>query len=314
MAKDKDRIQLPNAASGSTAMLKPVTSGFDQKRFRQQQTRVTPTDVAAIAFAIIWFIITFFPIWWVFNIVFSQSAGAGVTNPYLYPNSIAAGLTKIGRVFTETDFLHAYLVSTGYAVLLVSGTLVVVSMAAYEFAFFKFRGRNILFVIALASMMIPFAVIAIPLTRIVVALKMSNSLQGLAVPSMASAFGLFVMRQFMETLPREIMDAAKVDGASHFGVYWRIVLPLSKNALVTLSVLTFMAAWGNYLWPLLINTNPNWFTVSVTVAGFFHIQAWVTVDIVMAVSLLAAIPPLLVYLVFQQYIVQSIALTGLKGS
>jgi multiple sugar transport system permease protein len=191
--------------------------------------------------------------------------------------------------------------------------LLIVSMAAYEFTFYEFPGKRTLFLLALSGLMMPFAVTLIPLYRIVIVLGWGNSLQGLAVPGMASAFSLFVLRQFMESIPVDLLDAARIDGASHFAVYWRIVLPLSRNGLLTVSILSFIAAWGNYIWPLVITTRPEWYTISVAMAQFFGFQTYTTIEIVMASALLSAFPPLVIYVLLQRYIIEGIAVLGLKG-
>ncbi len=267
----------------------------------------------AWSFAVIWLVITTLPIWWIFNIVFSKGGSAAALSPHLYPTSLPSGFLHLQQALSQASFLQAYLVSSGYASLQVSGMLLVVSMAAYEFTFYDFPGKNTLFLIALSGLMMPFAVTLIPLYRVVTGLGWANSLQGLAVPGMASAFSLFVLRQFMESIPIELLDAARIDGASHFAVYWRIVLPLSRNALLTISILSFIAAWGNYIWPLVITTKPEWYTISVTMAQFFGFQTYTTIEIVMASALLAAFPPLVVYVLLQRYIIEGIAVAGLKG-
>jgi multiple sugar transport system permease protein len=264
-------------------------------------------------FAVIWFVVTVFPIWWMFNIVFTHGGVPIALNPRLYPTSISAGFDNIGLVLRETPLLHSYLISFAYAFVHIIGMLIVVPMAAYEFALFKFPGRNALFILALSALMVPGAVTLIPLYRIVAALGWLNSLQGLAVPAMASPFALFVFKQFMESLPRELLEAAEIDGASHFTAYWIVALPLSKNAAVTLSVLTFMGSWGNFIWPLVVSNKPEWYTVSITVAGFFTAQSHTTIEVVMTAAFLAAVPPIIFYIFFQRYIVEGIAMTGLKG-
>ncbi|RPJ46181.1 MAG: carbohydrate ABC transporter permease, partial [Chloroflexi bacterium] len=178
---------------------------------------------------------------------------------------------------------------------------------------FQFPGKNILFFVALSALMVPAVVTLIPTYRIVASLKWLNSIQGLAVPGIASAFGLFLLRQFMETLPRELFDAAEIDGANHFQVYWFVALPLSSNGLITLSVLGFMFAWGSFIWPLVINSKAQWYTVSLAVSKYLSVQSWSPPEITMTASLLAAIPPVIFYIVLQRYIVQGIAQTGLKG-
>jgi multiple sugar transport system permease protein len=275
--------------------------------------RPTATGLLGWSFALVWLVVTTLPVWWIFNIVFSKGGSEVALSPHLYPTSISSGFLHLQQALSQASFLQAYLVSTAYAFVQVSGMLLVVSMAAYEFTFYDFPGKTTLFLIALSGLMMPFAVTLIPLYRIVTALGWANSLQGLAVPGMASAFGLFVLRQFMESIPRELLDAARIDGASHFGVYWRIVLPLSRNALITISILSFIAAWGNYIWPLVITTKPEWYTISVTMAQFFGFQSYTTIEIVMASALLAAFPPIIIYVFLQRYIIEGIAVAGLKG-
>ncbi|HYY27266.1 MAG TPA: carbohydrate ABC transporter permease [Chthoniobacterales bacterium] len=275
--------------------------------------RPSATGLLAWSFALVWLIVTTLPVLWIFNIVFSKGGSEVALSPHLYPTSISSGFVHLQQALSQASFLQAYLVSTAYALVQVSGMLLIVSMAAYEFTFYDFPGKTTLFLIALSGLMMPFAVTLIPLYRIVTALGWANSLQGLAVPGMASAFGLFVLRQFMESIPRELLDAARIDGASHFGVYWRIVLPLSRNALLTISILSFIAAWGNYIWPLVITTKPEWYTISVTMAQFFGFQSYTTIEIVMASALLAAFPPIILYVFLQRYIIEGIAVAGLKG-
>jgi multiple sugar transport system permease protein len=263
--------------------------------------------------ALFWFLVTVFPVWWMFNIVFTDPGSPIAINPRLYPSSLSAGIANITTVVSESQFLNSYLVSLSFAVLQVAGMLLVCSMAAFEFGLYKFPGKDALFLIAISALMVPFVVTLIPTYRIVALLKWTNSIQGLAVPGMASAFGLFLLRQFMESLPRDLMDAAEIDGAGHFGTYWNVALPLSYNGLITLGVLAFMAAWGSYIWPLVVNSKAQWYTVSLAVSKYLSTQSWSPPEITMTASFLAALPPVIFYVVLQRFIVQGIALTGMKG-
>lgn len=265
------------------------------------------------AVALVWMVIALYPIIWMFNAVFTQGGTAISINPRLLPSSLPAGIDNIQAALNENDIVRSYVVTTLFALTQIAGMLLVCSMAAFEFALYEFPLKRPLFFLALSALMVPLAVTLIPTYLIVVDLGWLNTLQGLAVPGMASAFGLFLLTQFMENMPRELLDAARIDGASHFGVYWRIAVPLSKNALITLAVLAFMMTWGNFIWPFVVSTRPEWYTVSVLVAGYNRHDSWVTIDTVMTVSLLAAIPPLVFYVVFQRFIVQGIAFTGMKG-
>lgn len=292
-------------------MTAPAKQVVKTKRLFRHPVRVG--TVLKWILALIWFVITVFPIWWMFNIVFTRGGVAISINPRLYPSSLTAGFNNIREVLSETIFARAYLVSFLVGAVQVAGMLLVCSMAAYEFALFDFPGKNVLFILVLSATMVPQAVTLIPTYRIVASLRWLNSLQGLAIPGMASAFGVFLMRQFFENLPRELMDAAEIDGASHFGVYWRVAAPISSNAFVTLGVLAFMGAWGNYIWPLVVATKAAWYPVSLAVAQFIGPQSWMTIETIMTAAFLAAVPPVIFYIALQRFIVEGVALTGLKG-
>jgi multiple sugar transport system permease protein len=274
---------------------------------------LTPGNIILLIVAVTWFIFTVFPVWWMFNVVFTDPGSPIAINPRLYPSSLSAGIRNISIVVTESEFLKSYLVSVTFAVVQVIGLLLICSMAAYEFAQYEFPGKNALFIIALSALMVPFVVTLIPTYKIVAKLGWLNSIQGIAVPGMASAFALFLLRQFMENIPKDLMDAARVDGASHFGVYRFVALPLTSNGIVTMGVLAFMFAWGSFIWPLVVNTRAEWYTVSLAVSKYLATQSWTPPEIILTAAFLAALPPVLFYIIFQRFIVEGIALTGLKG-
>jgi multiple sugar transport system permease protein len=269
--------------------------------------------ILKFSISIIILIVMIFPIWWVLNVVFSEPGVPVSINPRLYPTSISAGINNIIKVVTESSVLHAYFVSVLFAVFQGVGVLFLTSMAAFEFALHEFPGKKVLFMTALIALMVPQAVTLIPTYLLVVDLGWLNTIQGLVIPGLASAFGLFVMTQFMENLPIELLDAGQIDGLNHFGLYWRIALPLSKNGLITLGILQFIKTWGNFLWPLVIAQSQDAYTISQIVSLYNAHQNYNTIDVIMAVNLLAAIPPILFYLIFQNYIVEGVAMSGLKG-
>jgi multiple sugar transport system permease protein len=263
--------------------------------------------------AIFWVIVAVFPLWYTFSVVFSPP-GVPVTRQF-FPSSFNAGMQKVGAVLTQTNLniVTASGVTFLYAALQVAGMVFVTSLAAFEFALFDFPGKNVLFMLALSSLMMPAAVTLIPLFQIAIKLSWLNTLQGLAVPGMASALALFIFRQFMEGLPRELIDAGSIDGASHFGIYRRIIMPLSGNAVLTVAVWAFVNAWANYIWPLVILTDPTMYTVSLVAAAQVGQRSWTTVDFAMATYLISAIPPIVIYVFLQRYIIQGFSTTGLKG-
>ncbi len=263
--------------------------------------------------AVVWAVIVLFPLWWVFNVVFSPPGLAIALNPRLVPSSLPAGIAKITAVLAETDFVRATLVTTIYAAIQIAGMLFLCSTAAYEFALFRFPGKDVLFLFALSSLMIPPAVTLIPLFRIVAGLGWVNTFFGLAVPHMAAALPLFIFRQFMEKLPKELIDAASIDGANHFDVYLRVIMPLCGNAMMAIIVWSFVTVWGNYLWPLVVVSRPAMQTISLITAAVVGQRSWRTMDFAMATFLLSAVPPVLVYVFLQRHIVNGVSLSGLKA-
>jgi len=265
------------------------------------------------ALAIFVAVIAVLPVWWMVNVVFSLPGEPVSINPRLWPTSITAGVDKIATIFAETGYLRAYVVSLLYACLTILGVLFVGSLAAFEFSLFEFPGKRVLLGIVMLSLMVPTAATIIPAYLLTASLGWLNTMQGLVVPGLASAFGLFMLVQFMRAIPKEMLEAARLDGANHFQTYLYVALPLSRNAMVTLAILTFMHTWGNYMWPLIIGTRPEMYTVGQVVGLFNAPLSHQTVDVVMTANLLAAIPPLLFFFIFQRKIVEGIAMSGTKG-
>jgi multiple sugar transport system permease protein len=204
-----------------------------------------------------------------------------------------------------------YLNSTFVTLMRVLITLFTSSMAGYIFCKYRFWGRNVFFALILAQMMIPFQVIMIPEYLILVKLGLIDNLWGLIVPSMVDAFGIFLMRQFIESIPNEMIDAGRIDGASELQIYWRIVLPQLGAALAALGIFTFMAVWNDYLFPLIVITTHEKRTLPLLLT-WYSSQHGTRYDLTMAASVLVMLPILVAYLIFQRWIVRGIAMTGFK--
>ncbi|MGH1416281.1 MAG: carbohydrate ABC transporter permease [Pelagimonas sp.] len=265
--------------------------------------------IAALCVAVV----ALFPLWWMFSVVFAEAGVPVAVNPRLYPTSFADGFTKIWEVFEETGYLQAYYVSIMYTILTIVGVLLISSMAAFEFALFEFPGKKILFSIVMLSLMVPLAVTLIPTYLLVAQLGWLNTMQGLVVPGLASAFGLFMLTQFMQSIPKETLEAGRLEGANHYQLYWYIALPLSKNAMITLAILTFMKTWGNFIWPLVVSSKQNVYTVSQVINQFNSPFSHTTVDVVMTANFLAAIPPIIFFIIFQRKIIEGVQMSGSKG-
>ena len=196
--------------------------------------------------------------------------------------------------------------------LIVAGVLLSSSLAGFAFAKYQFPGREALFYLILATMMIPFFVTLIPVFFIVRQLGWIDTYQGLVVPGLTSAYGIFLMRQFMVTVPDELIDAARIDGASELRIWWRIVVPLVKPALATLGTFSFIGAWNSFLWPLLVINSRDLMTLPLGINSMKSLYADNT-NLLMAGTAVSVLPMLLVFIVLQRYFIQGIALTGLKG-
>jgi multiple sugar transport system permease protein len=212
------------------------------------------------------------------------------------------------------DLGRAYLNSLIVTALTVFGILFTSSLAGFAFAKYKFPGRDILFALVLSTMMIPFFVILIPVFYIVKQFGWVDNYTGLIMPGIVSAYGIFMMRQFIMTLPDELMDAARMDGASEFRIYWQIILPLTGPALVTLGVFNMVGVWNSFLWPLLVAQSTELYTVPLALNSLrtYGMEAKV-LNLQMAGTVASVIPTLIAFVWLQRFFTRGIALTGLKG-
>jgi multiple sugar transport system permease protein len=194
------------------------------------------------------------------------------------------------------------------------GQVLVSAMAAYAFARLEWRGREVVFLLYLGTMMVPSQVTLIPLFILIRELGWVNSYQGLILPGLFSAFGTFLLRQSFLAMPRDLEEAAFIDGANHLTIFWRIVLPLARPALATLAVLSFMQYWNAYLWPLFVARQDLFMTLPVGLAklqgGPRALTQW---NVVMAGAVITVLPILIAYLLAQKWFVRSVTLSGIKG-
>lgn len=192
------------------------------------------------------------------------------------------------------------------------GTIITSTLGGYIFAKYDFKGKNVIFLLILATMMIPFDVIVIPLYLMVRNLGLLNNLLALIIPGLVSAYGIFLCHQFISGIPNDLTAAARIDGCSEFGIYAKIIIPLSGPVIAALGIFTFMGNWDSFLWPLLVIDNINIRTLPLGISIFrsqFGIAKW---NIIMASVVLSILPVLAVFLFAQKYFVEGIALSGLK--
>jgi len=191
-------------------------------------------------------------------------------------------------------------------------TLTLDALAGYAYSRLNFPGRKILFALMIGTLTLPGIVFLVPNYLTVNTLGWLNTYQGVIAPGLAGVFGVFFLRQFFQSLPKELEEAALIDGGTIWTNFWHIALPLSRPALATLGIITFLASWNDYLWPWLVLNDPTKFTLPV---GLASLQGSFTFDygLIMAGAVIASLPVIILYLLLQRYIIQSVAMTGLKG-
>jgi multiple sugar transport system permease protein len=239
-----------------------------------------------------------------------NSVQIGALTPQFIPNPLV--WSNYQQVWDDLPIARYFLNSMVVSVIITLGQLLTASMAAYAFARLHFRGRSALFSLYLATLIIPSQVTLIPNYLIVRELHWHNTYMGLIAPFVVSVFSTFLLRQFFLTIPTDLEDAARIDGANHWQIYSRIILPLSRPALATVVILTFLASWNNFLWPLVVIDSPSLTTVPLSVTAYQG-QFAIVWGPLMAAATLSLAPVLIVYVLMQKYIVEGIALTGQGG-
>ena len=217
------------------------------------------------------------------------------------------------RLWSRLDLPRFFWNSTFIAVMITLANLIFCSMVGYALAKLRFAGRDKIFVLVMGTLLVPGAVLLVPLFVLMARLELVDSLWAVILPAAAGPFGVFLMRQFMLGIPTELLEAARVDGAREFTIYWRIVLPLSVPALAALGILTFLPAWNALLWPLVVLTSQDNYTLPVALAIFARGQFQADYGLLMAGSVVLVAPVIVLFLALQRHFTQSIAMTGLKG-
>lgn len=214
-------------------------------------------------------------------------------------------------VWTQAPFGHWFVNTAIVSFVVVLSNLVLCSLGGYAFARIRFRGSGLLFVVLLATLMVPFQVVMIPTLLIVKSLGLVDQLGSLVVPNLVAVFGIFMMRQFFLALPPELEEAARIDGASRMGVFTKVLLPLMGPPLATLTILTFLSIWNDFLWPLIVIQSPEHMTLQLGLASLqgAHLTNW---PFVMAATLMSQLPLIVLFLLGQRFFVRSIASSGIK--
>jgi len=250
----------------------------------------------------------FFPFVWMF--LTSLKPFAEIFELKVWPQ--APTLDNYREVLFKTQFPRWFLNSLIVALITTFSVLLFDSLVGYTLAKLRFPGRGLVFVLILSTLMVPTEMLIIPWYVMSTQYGWSNTYWGLLFPGLISAFGVFLMRQFFQTLPTDLLDAGRIDGLSEFGVFWRIAFPLVRPALAALGIFTFLGNWNAFLWPLIVVQTADMRTIPVGVA-LFSSEAGTAWNLIMAASSLAVLPVLLVFLFFQRQIIEGVVLTGSRA-
>ena len=267
----------------------------------------------AVAYLLLsaWAIVALFPLYWMVTTALKPPSIVMSLPPEWIPRTLT--LANFADAFGASPVLrwtaNSLIVAGGVTI----GQLLFASMAGYGFAKKQFPGKEILFWVYVSSMMVPGFALLIPLYTLMASLGLINTYVGIAAPGLSAPFGAFLMRQFMQTLPSELVDAGRIDGCGELGVFWRIMLPLAKPGLAVLGIFVFMGQWGAFLWPLVVTNSSDMRTLVVGFATLAQRELRVNYGASMAASTYIALPMLVVLFAFQRYFLRGVTIGALKG-
>ncbi len=253
--------------------------------------------------------ITISPLLWMLFVSFMPSGSSSSYPPPFLPNEITIEHYKI--LFTKLNLLNYFLNSLVLSISISLISVLVNSMAGFAFAKLFFPHKDKLFRFLLASLVVPGQVTMLPLFFILNKLGFINTYWGLIIPGMASIFGIFLIKQYLYSIPDTLIEAARIDGASDFTIYYKIILPLCKPILVTLTIFTFIGTWNDFLWPLIIMTDDSMYTLPVALANLMGEHALDT-ELMMAGSVLTTLPIIILFMFLQRYYIEGITAGSIK--
>jgi multiple sugar transport system permease protein len=255
-------------------------------------------------------VLTLFPLFWMLSASFMANGEATTFPPHLIPH--AATLDQYRELFTRLNLGRAFFSSAVVASMVTIFSVLFNSMAGYAFAKLRFGGRDRIFGFLLAALVIPPQVGMLPLFLLMKQLHLVNSYWGAIIPSLATVFGVFLIRQFMLDVPQELLEAARLDGASELRIYWSVVLPLARPILATLATFMFMSTWNDFMWPLIILSDQSHYTLPVALANLSgeHVQ---DLELMMAGSVVTVLPVLMLFVFLQRYYIAGLMAGSVKG-
>ena len=277
---------------------------------KQHRGKLDFVDFIMLLFFFMLVAFVLFPLFWMLVTAFKTSREIGSIPPTVFPREWYLG--NFRKIFTDQYFpryfLNSVIVSVAVTIIAVFGS----ALMGFVFAKYKFPGKTVLFYAILITIMIPFEAYIVQTYSIVRFLRSTNTYFGLIFPSIISSFGIFYMRQNMETIPDALLEAARIDGAGNYYILGKIILPLSVSSISVLAILLFLTEWSSYLWPLLIASKKEMFVLEI---GLTLLQDEYIIDygVIMSGCAVALVPALMLFIFFRRYIMEGIAMSGIKG-
>ncbi len=260
--------------------------------------------------AVVFVVIFLLPVIYIILSAFKPSFELYNPNPTFFPRQWT--LSNFIEALNKGDFVR-YIFNTFFVT--ITSTIIAIlvnTMSGYALAKFKFRGQNLILILILSTIMLPLEVIMVPIFSVLKATGLYNSLWALIIPPAATPTGIFMMRQYLVTIPDELIESARIDGATELQIFFRIILPNAKPAIATLAIFSFMWRWNDYVWPLIAISDPKKYTLQLAIANFageFNVDYNSTI----AMSAISMIPMLIIFLIFQKQFVQGTVSSGMKG-
>lgn len=287
-----------------------MTPAGDRPSMSSARRRILGSQVLLYALLIAGAILAMLPMVWMVSASLMPAGEASSYPPRFFPSRIT--LDHYADLFTRLN-LGRYLLNSAFVALVVTlASLLINSMAGYAFAKLRFRGRDRMFRVLSTGLVLPVQVAMLPLFLLMKNLGLINTYWGVIIPGLASIFGIFLVRQYALSIPDEMLDAARVDGASEFRIFWSIVVPGIVPILATLSIWTFLATWNDFMWPLIVLSDESLYTLPVALANLSgeHVQ---DTELMMAGSVITVIPVMLVFLFLQRFYIQGVMAGSVKG-
>ncbi|MBC7122078.1 MAG: carbohydrate ABC transporter permease [Pseudothermotoga sp.] len=271
--------------------------------------RILKWTLVAVVLAV-WAVATVFPLYWMVQTSFTPETDIRQIPPRLFPSKPT--LQNFRELFSYSRiwnwFLNSLIISSSITV----GSIFICSAAAYALAKMEFRGRKLMFTAIVSTILVPPQVTLLPAFILINRFGLLDSLWAVVIPSLASPYTIFMMRQFMLSISQDYLDAARIDGAKEWMIYWRIILPMSKPVIAAASIFTFISSWNSFLWPLIVLNTPSKYPLTVGLATLQRLEM-TQFGLQMAGSMFSALPMIIIFFAFQRYFVKGLMTGGTKG-